>query len=216
MAKVITICHSKGGVGKSLTSYQVIGKMQHQKLNYLAIDCDSDNRTISTINEYMRKEKKLNIQVCTSAEMLQKTIEENQDKDIVLIDTGGNSNTITQKAMQLSNKIIVPISNDSITEAVGFTRFKSLLNHINNPQINIMFTNTNPRATNFENITNVLKTYKNTKFLKHGLKHRAIYKQSTAVGLSVSEMKKTKNKYFNSQLSKAKEELFLLYKEILS
>lgn len=215
MQKIITITHSKGGVGKSLTAYQLIGKIHHNCVNYLAIDCDVDNRTISTINDYIRKDEKLNIKVATSAETLEKIIKENQDQRIIIIDTGGNSNTITQKAMQLATKIITPISNDSVTEAVGFTRFKSLLSHIGNPKINIMFTNVNSRAKNFEDMKKVLNTYGNLSFMKNGLKTRSIYKIATSRGLSVAELKPTNNKVFNSQLSKAKEELLHLYEEVL-
>ena len=213
--KIITITHSKGGVGKSLTAYQLIGKAHHEKANYVAIDCDSDNRTISTINDFIRKENKLNIKVATTAEAVEKIINENQDKDIIIIDTGGNSNSITQKAMQLASKIITPISNDSITEAVGFTRFKSLLSHIGNPLINIMFTNVNSRTKNFTDMTNIVKTYPNINFMDYGLKTRAIYKQITALGLSVAEMKKINNRLFNKNLSIAQKELSLLYEEIL-
>lgn len=213
--KIITITHSKGGVGKSLTAFQLIGKLHQDKQNYLAIDCDSDNRTISTINDFIRKENKLNINVATSADAVEKLINENQDKEIIIIDTGGNSNSITQRAMQFASKIITPISNDSITEAVGFTRFKSLLAHIGNPQIHIMFTNVNSRAKNFKDMTNIVKTYPQLTFMKYGLKTRAIYKQVIALGLSVAEMKKSNNKLFNKNLAVAQKELSLLYEEIL-
>ena len=53
--KTLTIIHSKGGVGKSMTAYQITGMMHQKKIKYLAIDCDTDNRTISTINDYIRQ-----------------------------------------------------------------------------------------------------------------------------------------------------------------
>ena len=161
--KTLTIIHSKGGVGKSMTAYQLTGMMHQKKIKYLAIDCDTDNRTISTINDYIRQGQKLNIVLATSSIMLQQLIEEakNQNIDIVLIDTGGNSNEITREALKLSDKIITPISHDSVTEVVGYTRFKSVLNMVGNPKIHIAFTNVNTKTTKFMNVTNVLKTYEN-------------------------------------------------------
>lgn len=52
---IITITHSKGGTGKSMSSYQLTGMMHQKKIKYLTIDCDTDNRTISTINDYIRQ-----------------------------------------------------------------------------------------------------------------------------------------------------------------
>lgn len=215
--KTLTIIHSKGGVGKSMTAYQLTGMMHQKKIKYLTIDCDTDNRTISTINDYIRQGQKLNIKLATSSIMLQEMIAEAEwlDFDIVLIDTGGNSNEITREALKLSDKIITPISHDSVTEVVGYTRFKSVLNMVGNPKIHIAFTNVNTKTTKFMNVTNVLKTYPNLEIMEHGLKSRNIYKQSISKGLSVFELKPTNNKLFNQQLKTAKNELKEFYQEIL-
>jgi cellulose biosynthesis protein BcsQ len=214
--KTITITHSKGGTSKSMNSYQLTGLFHQKKIKYLTIDCDTDNRTISTINDYIRQGQKLNIKMATSAIMLQQFIEEakEQNIDIVLIDTGGNSNEITREALRLSDKIITPISHDSVTEVVGYTRFKSVLSMVGNPKIYITFANVNTKTTKFMNVTNVLKTYPNLEIMEHGLKSRNIYKQSIAKGLSVAELKPTNNKLFNQQLKTAKRELKEFYQEI--
>jgi cellulose biosynthesis protein BcsQ len=214
--KTITTSHSKGGTGKSTTAYQLIGMLHQKKIRYLAIDCDTDNRTISTINEYIRQEPKLNIKMATSSIMLQQLLEEAKVNhiEIVLIDTGGNSNEITREALRLSDKIITPISHDSVTEAVGFTRFKSVLKMVNNPKIHIAFTNVHTQTTNFMNIENILKTYENIELMQTGLKSRSIYKKSLVKGLSVYELKPTNNKLYNQQLKTAKRELKEFYQEI--
>lgn len=214
--KTITITHSKGGTSKSMNSYQLTGLFHQKKLKYLTIDCDTDNRTISTINDYIRQGQKLNIKMATSAIMLQQFIEEakEQNIDIVLIDTGGNSNEITREALRLSDKIITPISHDSVTEVVGYTRFKSVLSMVGNPKIYITFANVNTKTTKFMNVTNVLKTYPNLEIMEYGLKSRNIYKQSIAKGLSVAELKPTNNKLYNQQLKTAKRELKEFYQEI--
>jgi cellulose biosynthesis protein BcsQ len=215
--KTLTIIHSKGGVGKSMTAYQLTGMMHQKKIKYLTIDCDTDNRTISTINEYIRQGQKLNIIMATSTIMLQELVAEAEwlDFDIVLIDTGGNSNEITREALKLADKIITPISHDSVTEAVGYTRFKSVLKMVGNPKIYITFANVNTKTTNFMNITNILKSYENSEIMEHGLKNRSIYKQSIAKGLSVFELKPTNNIKYNFQLQTAKKELKEFYQEIL-
>ena len=214
---IISITHSKGGTGKSTLAYQLVGMLNKLKKNYLAIDCDTDNRTISTINEYIRKETPLNIKLATSSMMLQQQLDDAYKNhiEIVIIDTGGNSNEITRTALKQADKIITPISHDSVTEAVGFTRFKSVLNMVNNPKVFVSFTNINTRTTNFMNITNILKTYNNLEIMKYGLKTRNIYKRSIAQGLSVYELPKTKNKAINEQLRKAKAELKNFYNEMI-
>ena len=213
---ILTFGGSKGGIGKTTTAYQLIGMLHQKKIKYLSIDCDTDNRTISTINEYIRQEPKLNIKMATSSIMLQQLLEEAKANhiEIVLIDTGGNSNEITREALRLSDKIITPISHDSVTEAVGFTRFKSVLKMVNNPKIHIAFTNVNTKTTNFMNIENILKTYENIELMQTGLKSRSIYKKSLVQGLSVYELKPTNNKLFNQQLKTAKRELKEFYQEI--
>lgn len=215
--KIITITHSKGGTSKSMNSYQLTGLFHQKKIKYLTIDCDTDNRTISTINDYIRQGQKLNIKLATSSIILQQLIEDvrNQNIDIVLIDTGGNSNEITREALKLADKIITPISHDSVTEAVGYTRFKSVLNMVGNPKIHITFANVNTKTTKFMNVTNVLKTYPNLEIMEYGLKSRSIYKLSISKGLSVYELKPTNNKLFNQQLRTAKNELKEFYQEIL-
>lgn len=215
--KTLTIIHSKGGVGKSMTAYQLTGMMHQKKIKYLTIDCDTDNRTISTINDYIRQGQKLNIVLATSSIMLQQLIEDarKQNIDIILIDTGGNSNEITREALKLADKIITPISHDSVTEVVGYTRFKSVLKMVGNPKIHIAFTNVNTQTTKFINVINVLKTYENLEIMEYGLKSRNIYKQSISKGLSVYELKPTNNNKFNLQLKTAKNELRQFYQEIL-
>jgi len=227
--KIAAITHSKGGVGKSLSAYQVIAYAHYSGLDYLAIDCDVDNRTISTINDHMRKtsqinakdgtvtvvRQKLNIKMATSGPHLKKIIQDAQDKDFIIIDTGGNSNEITQEAIRLSHKIITPISNDAITEAVGFTRFKSVLKFCGNPKIYATFCNVNSRTSRFANMQNILNSYSNIDYMKTGLKTRSIYKQALAKGLGIVELEPTKNKTYNQKLQKAKQEAVEFSKEVL-
>ena len=213
--KTIAITHSKGGVGKSLSAYQIISYLDQINANYLAIDCDVDNRTISTINDHMRSKKKLNIKMAKSSGALKRLIQDSQKKDFIIIDTGGNSNEITQTAIEISDKIITPISNDAITEAVGFTRFKSVLKFCGSPKIFATFCNVNSRTSKFANMKNILNSYENIHYMENGLKTRSIYKQALAIGLGVLELELKNNKAYNKQVKKAQTEAKEFCEEVL-
>jgi len=215
-AKSIVITHSKGGVGKSTTTYQAAGYLHKKGYNYLVIDTDIANRTISTINNHIRNEDKLNIEFILSFQILIDFIRKAKEKyDYIIIDTGGNMDIITQEAIKLADKIITPLSHDAVTEIVGFTRFKSVLKKLSNPEVHATFCNIHTRAKDFSTMTKQLQKYPNMKIMKSGLRNRALYKTSLQKGLSVAELKTTKNKLYNKNLIKAQEELETFVKEIL-
>jgi len=214
---IIVFSGSKGGIGKSTTTYQVAGYMHYKRFKYIVFDVDIANRTISTINDYVRKKEKLNIKMVSDSSELERLISHAKlEYDFIIIDTGGNIDTVTQKAIVLADKIITPISHDAITEIVGFTRFKSVLKKLFNPKIHVSFCNVHSRTKNFSEMIEQLKKYPNMEIMKHGLKTRSIYKISLKIGVSVQEMKSTKNKEYNKNLNKAKKELSLLIDEIIT
>ncbi len=210
---IITIAHTKGGVGKSTTTWHIICELQRLKKDFIIIDLDHQ-RTVYNLDNFLReKSKEFKVFTPTNISELHSLVTQHKDK-LIIIDTGGNGDSINKKAMQIADKIITPIGNDSITEVIGFKKFEAILQELNNPNINILFCNIFHSTKNFNDILDVVSGYKNTTILKSIIRHRGNYKSSMGRGLGITEVKQTKNKSDNDRLKKSQIEIKNLIKEL--
>lgn len=209
---IYTIAHTKGGVGKTTTVWHLICELSRQKRDFIVIDLDHQ-RTVYNLTSYLREKDNFKVYTADNLHQLQKIIEENSHR-LIIIDTGGNGDQVNKQAIKLADKIITPIGNDSITEAIGFKKFEAILHELGSPDINILFCNIRPNTKNFEDIKAVVSDYKNTKILNSTITTRSNYKQSMGQGLGVTELPKSKNKALNDRLKKSVNEIKTLLKEL--
>jgi chromosome partitioning protein len=207
-AKIITIAHQKGGVGKSTIAINLATELS-KKYNLKVIDLDYQ-KSITIYNE-TRKEKGLKfldvIQVDTQNELINFL---KQTDGLILIDSGGFDSDLNRTAIVSADLIITPLSNNLI-EIYGLETFKNILQELKEiePSIksNVLLNNVNPQAKrSIQELQNYIKSNNEYFDLFNTiLRRRVDFAKSFEEGKSVVEI--------NSK-SKASKELKSLIKEM--
>lgn len=191
MKKIISICNSKGGAGKTTILLNLaIALNEKYKVTVLDLDFQKSSMVFNNI----RKENKrslLNIIQAESEKDLKKAIKENQG--ILLIDTGAYDSDLNRMAILLSDMLITPVSDNSI-DIYGLLMFNEYLKKLKTvkPSLktNILINRLSAKGSTKE-IINQVKENKNTMVLmKSILKDRQAYKNLFITGESVIEAKR--------------------------
>lgn len=175
---IITIAHTKGGVGKSTLAWHLAHSFKEPSD---VIDLDFQ-QTIHYLN--LMSNGTLNvIQPHTSSELIEILKAVPSDK-VVIIDVGGFDSDINRTAIRYSDKILIPIS-DSITEVLGFHTFKSILSDIgSNAEAYMVFNNIHPLTRNFSTIKEAISDT-NIVLLDSVIRSRKMYRSTMGDGKSV-------------------------------
>jgi len=191
MKKIIAICNSKGGSGKTTILLNLaIALNEKYKVTVLDLDFQKSSMVFNNI----RKENKrslLNIIQAESEKDLKKAIKENTG--ILLIDTGAYDSDLNRMAILLSDMLITPVSDNSI-DIYGLLMFNEYLKKLKTvkPSLktNILIDRLSAKGSTKE-IINQVKENKNTMVLmKSILKDRQAYKNLFITGESVIEAKR--------------------------
>lgn len=181
---IITIAHTKGGVGKSTLAWHIIFMFIMLGKRVKVIDLDFQQTTyflnqirVSSGLDGLEVEQPQDIEELIS-------LLEDYDEDIVIVDIGGFDNDMNRTAISWADKILVPISN-SVTEVLGFKTFEAILEEIDNPFINVVLNNIHPLTKNFDVITEAIGNNPKIKLQKSIIRNRKIYKDTLGVGKSV-------------------------------
>ena len=202
---IITVAHSKGGVGKSLLAWHLAIAMKVP-----IVDLDFQRTLVYTNN--LRKANGLKkveiIQPDTREEFIQLFDNWPDDKHII-VDVGGFDSNINRAAMFISDVIITPAV-DKVTELAGLYKFHEIISELStnmNSDIkaHIVLNDVNPSSKDFSIMIDLTEQLKHFKLLNSIVCHRADFYRTMEEGKGVSELAN----------SKAKDELFLLKKEIL-
>lgn len=190
MKKVITVGHSKGGTTKSTFAWNLAGYLESQKEKVTIIDLDFQ-QTLLFVNAIRKTTKKKPFDVIkpkTGSELIELV---NKSDGYIIIDLGGYSNDINNIALDLSDEVIIPISN-SITEVIGFKTFEKIIKKTKAKSINILLSNIHPLATNFKDIIKATSTI-NAKLLNSIVRTRKTYRDTMGKGLTVFDIKDDKS-----------------------
>jgi chromosome partitioning protein len=201
---IITIAHSKGGVGKSLLAWHLA-----IALDVPIIDLDFQKTLVYTNqlrigNGY----KSLEIIQPESPEAFAEFMEEwDEDKDII-IDVGGFDSNLNRVAMYISDMIITPAV-DRVTEMAGLYKFHQIIEELSeNMEIeiraDILLNDVSPSSKDFSVMEDLLEEMPCFTLMETVVAHRADFYKSMEEGKGVSELKK----------GKAKKEIEALIEEI--
>lgn len=198
MSKIITVAHTKGGVGKSTLAWNLAHALHNAGEVVRIVDLDFQ-QTLFFINALNENSTMEVLQPQTADELLD-IFEDHHG--YIIVDLGGFDSDINRIAMKKSNKILVPVSS-SVTEVIGFQTFKAILEDINAVSINIVLNNIHPLLKEFTSIEQVVQN-ENMKLLKTIVRSRKIYKDTLGFGKSVFD---TGNKQAIEEMEGLKDEL---------
>ncbi|MFY4767487.1 AAA family ATPase [Aliarcobacter butzleri] len=185
---ILTIAHTKGGVGKSTLAWNLAASLLEDKRKVTIVDLDFQQTLyfINSINENSILEVK---QPQTGDELIE-IFENYKDDEYIIVDVGGFDNDINRIAISWADKVVVPISN-SVTEVIGFKTFEAILEEIDNPFIYVVLNNIHPLTKNFEEIAKAIGVKPNIQLLSSIIRNRKIYKEILCEGKSVFDTKDT-------------------------
>lgn len=179
---IITIGHTKGGVGKSTIAWNLAHALVNDGKKVTIIDLDFQ-QTLFFINAIAEMNEQTTIEVLqpqSGSELLEIF---DAHHGYLIVDVGGFDNDINRIALSRANKILVPIST-SVTEVIGFKTFEAILEDINATSINIVLNNIHPLQKDFTEIENAVKI-NGAKLLTTTIRSRKTYKDVLGQGKSV-------------------------------
>ena len=188
--RTITICHTKGGVGKTTILINLAIFFANKNLNVRVADCDP-NKVATFISKVRSKNKELknfSVTICDNTQKLENFVNTPFD-GLTFIDTAGVDNELTRKGVELGELCIVPVA-ASITEVIGLKTFEAIVNSLNidKSKIKILLNQVHIKAEKFSSFEEQLKT--EFEFLKATLPQLNDFKKSLSSGRSVLEQYK--------------------------
>lgn len=198
MAKIITVAHTKGGVGKSTLAWNLAHALHTAGEVVRIVDLDFQ-QTLFFINN-LNEDSKMEVLQPQTADELLDIFEDNHG--YLIVDLGGFDSDINRLAMSKSHKILIPVSS-SVTEIIGFQTFKAILKDIDATSINVVLNNIHHRLKEFSTIEQIVQS-ENMKLLKTVVRNRSIYKDSLGFGKSVFD---TGNKQAIAEIEGLRDEL---------
>lgn len=209
--KTITICHSKGGVGKSTLAWNLA--VCTQQLGYAVLMIDLDVQTTITHTNTARQSNakgSMNITRPSSIHELSVLCSSSQ-YDYVFIDVGGYDFDLGRAAIALADKLIVPIS-DNPTELFGFITFTQFLGEIAQkspiPPLLAVINSVHPRASRFESIHGIINLWPTATIADTIIRRRIVYAASMGQGFGVTEL--------YEKYPAASDEIVLLAQEVIA
>lgn len=185
---ILTIAHTKGGVGKSTLAWNLAASLLEDKRKVTIVDLDFQ-QTLFFINS-INENSILEVKQPQTADELIEIFENYKDDEYIIVDVGGFDNDINRIAISWADKVVVPISN-SVTEVIGFKTFEAILEEIDNPFIYVVLNNIHPLTKNFEEIAKAIGVKPNIQLLSSIIRNRKIYKEILCEGKSVFDTKDT-------------------------
>ena len=191
---IITIAHSKGGVGKSLLAWHLA-----IALDVPIIDLDFQKTLVYTNQlRIANGHKSLEIIQPESPEAFAEFMEEwGEDKDII-IDVGGFDSNLNRVAMYISDMIITPAV-DRVTEMAGLYKFHQIIEELSETmeteiRADILLNDVSPSSKDFSVMEDLLEEMPCFSLMETVIAHRADFYKSMEEGKGVSELKKGKAK----------------------
>jgi len=204
---ILTVAHTKGGVGKSTLAYNIAIALLLFKKTVKIVDLDFQ-KTLYLTNQLrqMHDKNPLNVIHVYSREEIAELINNHDENDFLIIDVGGFDSDINRIAIMGSDFIITPLS-DSVTEVFGLKTFETILAEIGVEGVHVLLNNISPSTKNLDHIIDGINQYKGMTVMKTIIRQRADFKKTMGAGMGVAELE---------QDSKAKDEINELINEILS
>jgi len=211
---IITVSHQKGGVGKSTICWNLAGYLQKKKINFIIIDLDVQ-QTLTGLNKIRAKynpKKAFEIKTFDDKKDLIDFLNDIEDDQIVLIDSGGFDSTYNRIAIMASDKIITPVSAHFI-EILGLQKYEEILKEVSGVvdrkiQTNVVLNRIKPTQKDFQELKKFINSSPHFGILDSIIRDRVEISTIISTGATITESKKKE--------TKAKDEFKAFAKEILN
>jgi len=189
---VIALSHQKGGVGKSTLAYNLAVELS-KKYYVNVVDLDVQ-QTITACNIIRGKfeQKKLNILSFEDKKDFINFLNNDDEKNITVIDTGGFDSGLNRVAMYAADLIITPVSTEFL-EVIGLEKYKKIIKEVSkkvgkNIKTHVVLNKIHHSQQNFRDIKDFInKSSQQFSLLKSVLRRRSDFAISLSHGFSVCE-----------------------------
>ena len=202
---IITVAHSKGGVGKSLLAWHLAIGMKTP-----IVDLDFQKTLVYTNS--LRKAngyKKLKIIQPETPEAFIELMDNWPDDKNIIIDVGGFDSNLNRAAIYISDVIITPAV-DRVTEMAGLYKFHHIIDELSKKmhadiKADILLNDVSPTSKDLSVMEDLVQNLEHFTLMDTIIAHRADFYKTMEEGKGVTELEGK---------SKAKKELKQLIKEI--
>ncbi len=203
---IISFSHQKGGVGKSLHSFNTC-----IALDAKLIDLDTQ-QTITLTNNIRVANTLPSIKLLKikNDKEFKEFVAKDTDEDLTVIDSGGFDSGLNRMAIMVSDLIITPVS-DNQFELLGLKKYETILKELSNIkgdtiQSYVLLNNISPSSKNFAELRDYILKSPHFKLFDTVIKRRADFMHSTTHAKSIEEYKKFSkaNDEFQSFLTEVK------------
>lgn len=193
MKKIILMGYPKGGIGKSIFTWNIAIALILKGFKVRIVDIDFQQTTVfANALRVNNNVEALEVVSIKTVEKLNDFLEEDFE-GFTLIDIGGFDTPLNRLALQKTDYIFLPFSADP-TEIIGLRTFGKILTqaNINTNKIKVFLNHINPRTTKLDLIKKkISNTYPN--FFETVIRTSKDIKMSIGDGLGVVELKQRKN-----------------------
>ena len=212
---IIAVSHQKGGVGKSTLAYNL--SVEFSKKYYVnVVDLDVQ-QTITACNVIRSKfgQKKLNILHFEDKKDFIEFLNNEDEENLTIIDTGGFDSGLNRVAMYAADLIITPVSTEFL-EVIGLEKYKKIIKEVSkkvgkNIKTHVVLNKIHHSQQNFGDIQEFINKSSNQFTLMNSvLRRRSDFSISLSHGFSVCEFDK------NSDSSKEIKKLITEISKILN
>jgi len=210
---LVSLQHQKGGTSKSTIAWNLAITLSNVLKNIEIEVVDLDRQKTLTINNSTRTNlkdyKELNIRSFTDVEKLKEYYSQDNDKKLIIVDTGGFDSSLNRLTAMVSDCIITPVS-DSEIDLQGLKTYEQVLKQISKASGEVIKTNVllsllDSRSKDIDLVREFIEKSEHFNLFETAITRRKAYINSIASGKSVIEFKKDK---------KAVEEMMSLIQEI--
>jgi chromosome partitioning protein len=210
MPKIITIAHTKGGVGKSTLAWNIATALKARGLAVEVFDLDFQKTLFFVdrlrITDPLAPLPAMGVVSLAAGTTLAAAVQSSR-AEYIIIDVGGFDSELNREAINLADMVICPVR-DSITEALGFHAFSAVLATIGSPRVHLVFNGAHPKTADFVSLRDSFGDYPALSWLDSVVRFRAAFARTMSRGRGVVEAE-------GSWVTKAADDVRALAAEIL-
>ncbi len=189
---IIAISHQKGGVGKSTLAYNLSVEL-NKEYKIKVVDLDVQ-QTVTACNVIRGKfgQEKLDVISFQDKKAFVEFLNNDDDKNIIIIDTGGFDSGMNRVAMYAADLIITPVSTEFL-EVIGLEKYKKIIKEVSikvgkDIKTHVLLNKIHHSQQNFEDIKNFInKSSGQFVLMDSVIRRRSDFSISLSHGFSVCE-----------------------------